>query len=468
MLTTPDPARGEADHAWPEFLPDGRAVVFTIAASTGGLDAGRIAVVDVETRQVTVLPIRGTRARYVPSGHLFVRRERRAARRGVRPCATHGDGHACGRPDARSDPASSGDIQLDVAANGTLVYVPSAAAQAGPYSVVWVDRGGKETPLAGAPPRSYRQPQLSSDGARVMLSDSGQGDIWVLNLSSSALSRVTDDPASDLSSTWLSDGRVMFASNRTGFYRLYVQSADGHGEAARVIDRETTQIGPMVTPDGAGVVFTEGTAATRGGIRLLTLKTGEVTSLVDTRADERAGTVSPDGRWLAFESNRSDRFEVYVQRFPSPDAGGILPVSTGGGVQPRWGPGGKELFYVAPDGALMAITVHTRGPILVRRPRDEAVRRPLRDERRTAHLGGSSIRHPRRPAVPDAQERGISSRCVGVGRDRRGAELVRGAETTGADALKITGSAPYDPQRPGPTSWAISNPRVQAIRLRAR
>jgi eukaryotic-like serine/threonine-protein kinase len=194
-----------------------------------------------------------------------------------------------------------------------------------------------------------------------MLSDSGQGDIWVLNLSSSTLSRVTDDPASDLSSTWLSDGRVMFASNRTGFYRLYVQSADGRGEAARVIDRETTQVGPMVTPDGAGVVFTEATAATQGGIRLLTLKTGEVTSLVDTRADERAGTVSPDGRWLAFESNRSDRFEVYVQRFPGADTGGILPVSTGGGVQPRWGPGGKELFYVAPDGALMAVTVQTGG-----------------------------------------------------------------------------------------------------------
>ena len=71
--------------------------------------------------------------------------------------------------------------------------------------------------------------------------------------------------------------------------------------------------------------------------------------------------MSPDGRWLAFESNRSDRFEVYVQRFPGADSGGILPVSTGGGVQSRWGPGGRELFYVAPDGALMAVTVQARG-----------------------------------------------------------------------------------------------------------
>ena len=160
MLTTPDPARGEADHAFPEFLPDGRAVVFTIAASTGGLDAGRIAVVDVETRQVTVLPVRGTRARYVPSGHLLY--------------GANGALHAvafdparrtvAGTPVAVLTPAPilpSGDIQLDVAANGTLVYVPSAATQAGPYSVVWVDRGGKETPLTGVSPRPYRHPQLS-------------------------------------------------------------------------------------------------------------------------------------------------------------------------------------------------------------------------------------------------------------------------------------------------------------------
>jgi len=155
----------------------------------------------------------------------------------------------------------------------------------------------------------------------------------------------------------------MFASNRSGSYRLYVQSVDGHGEAARAIDRETVQIAPAATPDGTGIVFTEVTAATRGGVRLLAPKTGEVTSLVDTRADERGGTVSPDGRWLAFESNRSDRFEVYVQRFPDADAGGMSPVSSGGGVQPRWSRDGKELFYVAPDGALMAVTVQTRDTV---------------------------------------------------------------------------------------------------------
>jgi len=362
ILTTPDAANGEADHAWPEFLPDGRTVIFTIVAATGGLDAGRIALVDVGTRQVTVLPIRGTRARYVASGHIVY-----GANGALQAVAFDPERRAvAGTPVTVLAPApilASGDIQGDTAANGTLVYVTSAATQFGPYSPVWVDRDGKETVLTSVPARPFRQPELSSDGGRVLLSDSGQGDIWVLHLASSTLQRVTDDPASDYSSTWLPDGRVMFASNRSGSYRLYVQSVDGHGEASRAIDRETVQIAPAATPDGTGIVFTEVTAATRGGVRLLAPKTGEVTSLVDTRADERGGTVSPDGRWLAFESNRSDRFEVYVQRFPDADAGGMSPVSSGGGVQPRWSRDGKELFYVAPDGALMAVTVQTRDTV---------------------------------------------------------------------------------------------------------
>jgi serine/threonine-protein kinase len=335
-------------------------VIFTILAATGVLDAGRIAVLDVATRQVTMLPVRGTRARYVPSGHLVY-----GANGALQAVAFDPSRRAVeGTPVTVLSPVSilpSGDIQVDSAADGTLVYVQPAAVQFGPYSPVWVDRGGKETPLAGVPPRSYRHPQLSPDGVRTMLSDAGQGDIWILNLSSMALHRVTDDPASDESSTWLADGRVMFASTRTGSYRLYVQSVDGRGEAARAVNRETVQIAPEATPDGSGVVFTEVTAEGGGGIRLLTLKTGEVTSLVDTRAAERGGTVSPDGRWLAFESNRSERFEVYVQRFPAADASGMMLVSTAGGVQPRWGPGGKELFYVAPDGGLVSVSVQTRG-----------------------------------------------------------------------------------------------------------
>jgi Tol biopolymer transport system component len=213
--------------------------------------------------------------------------------------------------------------------------------------------------------RLYRLPQLAPDGTRVMVTDLTQGDIWILNLSPPTFYRLTDDPGSDQSSTWLADGRVAFASTRAGAggYRLYAQAADGSGQATRLVKSETTQIAPAATPDGTGVVFTEVTAEARGGVRLLTLKTGEVTSLVDTRSDERGGIVSPDGRWLAFESNRSGRFEVYVQPFPHGDAGRVVPVSSGGGVQPRWAPSGQEMFYIALDGAMMSLPVRVRGTV---------------------------------------------------------------------------------------------------------
>ena len=250
VLTTPDAARGEADHLWPEFLPDGRAVLFTIAAPSGGLDAGRIAVADLETRQVTVLPLHGTRPRYISSGHLLYGANGAiqvvafdAARRRV-----------VGTPSPVLTPGPilpSGDMQLDVTANGTLVYVPPVAATVGPYSLVWVDRTGQETPMAGLPPRPFENPRLSRDGLRLLLSDIGQGDIRGLNLASPTLYRITDDAASDRSSTWLADGRVVFASNRSGGYRLYVQSgrrprrsrtADGRADDADWAVRDARRV----------------------------------------------------------------------------------------------------------------------------------------------------------------------------------------------------------------------------------
>ena len=403
MLTTPDAARGEADHLWPEFLPDGRAVLFTITAPSGGLDAGRIAIADLETRQVTCIPLHGTRPRYISSGHLLYGANGAiqvvafdAARRRV-----------VGTPSPVLTPGPilpSGDMQLDVTANGTLVYVPPVAATVGPYSLVWVDRTGQEKPIAGLPARPFQNPQLSRDGLRLMLSDVGQGDIRGLNVASPTLYRITDDAASDRSSTWLADGRVVFASNRSGAYRLYVQSGDGSGEAARLMDAQTTQIGPSATPDGSGVVFTEVTAKAGGGVRLLSLQTGQFTSLVDTPSVERAGTVSPDGRWLAFESNRSDRFEVYVQRFPSA-AAGVIPISTGGGIQPRWDLAPRSVLRRARrcnHGGDSGGARHDLGG----KPADTPVQRFVLDAIQPGCVGFSRLRHARWHAVSDAQERG--------------------------------------------------------------
>jgi serine/threonine-protein kinase len=360
-LTTPDSARGEIEHFWPELLPDGRTLLFTILVSTGGLDAARIALVDLETGSQTELPLRGTHARFVAPGHLVY-----AASKAVQAVPFDATTRkVLGTPVAVLTAApllTTGGIQLDVSANGTLAYVPEIPAAATQRTPVWVDRKGGETPIPGIPPRAYRFPQFSPDGLRVAFSDGQSGaDLWVMRLSPATMSKVTDDPGDDQCPAWMSDGRIMFSSSRLGGYFVFAQQADGVGPATRLIKGEHVQLAPVPTPDGTGVVFTEVQTETRGDIVLFTLATGERTSLVATRADERGAAVSPDGRWLAYESNRSGRYEVYVQPFPAIGSGSVIPISATGGIQPRWGPGARELFYVAPDGALFAVPLQVRG-----------------------------------------------------------------------------------------------------------
>ena len=360
-LTTPDPARGEIDHVWPELLPDGRTLLFTILVSTGGLNAAHIALVDLESGSQTELPLRGTHARFVAPNHL-VYGASNALQAVPFDVSTR---KVMGTPVAVLTPVSileSGGMQLDVSANGTLAYMPDVPSAAAPRRPVWVDRNGRETPIAGIPPRTYRFPQFSPDGSRVVLSDGERnGDLWVLNLSPTTMYKVTDDPGDDQSPSWMPDGRIMFSSNRAGGYFVFAQLVDGAGPATRLIKGTRIQLAPVPMPDGTGVVFTEVQNATRGDISLFTFATAETTPLVATRADERGAAVSPDGRWLAYESNRSGRYEVYVQPFPGPGSGRVIPISASGGVQPRWGPGARELFYAAPDGALIAVPIQVRG-----------------------------------------------------------------------------------------------------------
>jgi hypothetical protein len=150
-----------------------------------------------------------------------------------------------------------------------------------------------------------------------------------------------------------------------GGANLYLQAADGTGTATRLTDGPNAQHPTGFTSDGRQVVLNESTRTQQGDIRLLTLTpTPQVTPLVETRFDERGGVLSPNGRWLAYESNRSGAYEIYVQPFPLVD-GGLWPVSIAGGVQPLWARNGRELFYLAPDGALMKVAVDARGTELV-------------------------------------------------------------------------------------------------------
>jgi serine/threonine-protein kinase len=363
-LTKPDVTRG-VRHLYPEFLPDGKGVIFTIFRVRGGSVDLDIALLNLETRTETVLIQGGSHAHYVPTGHLVY-----GTGNTLRAVAFDLERRiVIGTPVPVLTPVgftSSSEYEFDVASDGTLVYLPGFGREETSRSLVWVDRQGRETPIE-APARPYQYPRLSPDGARVVVRSSDQElDLWIWDLPRGVMTRGTLDPASDVIAAWTPDNkRLVFSSSRGGTTNLWVQPADGTGSATRLLESPNVQHPTDVTPDGSQVVFYEITSDQQRDIRLLTLGAKpKVTPLVATRFDERGGVVSPDGRWLAYDSNTSGTYEVYVRPFPAVDDG-FWQVSTGGGGHPLWARSGRELFYVAADGALMAAPVEASGSVWV-------------------------------------------------------------------------------------------------------
>jgi serine/threonine-protein kinase len=350
VLTRPNRELGEADHIRPQILPDGHGVLFTITATSGGLDA--VAVLDLASGISKTLVRGGQDARYVPSGHLVFR-----AGETLRAVAFDLAGRA-----TRGTPVTvvAGVADLDVASDGTLVYLePSKAPQQ--RTLVWVDRRGQETPLP-AQQGAYYHPRISPvDNRRLAFSMAE--DLWVWELSR-APARLTFTPGPDWLHLWMPDGeRLVYGSWRGGgLSNLYIQAADGTGPAERLSESRHHQLPSGITADGAAVLFTEPSARGRG-IRLLRLALRREESLLETPLDERNGMVSPDMKWLAYEADTAanpGQYQVYVRPFPN-IGDGVWQVSSAGGTHPLWSRKGDELFYAAAGGAMMAVPVAPHG-----------------------------------------------------------------------------------------------------------
>ena len=363
VLTRPDHSRGEAFHIWPELLPGGGAVLFTIVpAQTGGLSTAEVVVRDLRTGVHKVLVRGGTHAHYAPSGHLIY--VAAGTLRAIPFDLTHREARGTAVPVLpRLAATGTGAGDFAISADGTLVYVDAPSSLAtNARTLVWVDRTGKEEAIA-ASPRAYNHPRLSPDGTRVALfSNDQENDLWIWDLRRVMLSRLTLDPAVDSFPVWTRDGaRIVFSSNRGGSLNLWSQAADGTGAAERLTTSPNDQRVTGITPDGTTVVFDEAVPAMGRDLLQLALDPPRrAIPLLQTKFGELNGIVSPDGRWLAYESNSSGAFEVYVRPFPNV-AGGQWEVSTAGGRMPVWARSGKELFYVDADGALMTVAVEANG-----------------------------------------------------------------------------------------------------------
>ena len=349
-LTKP---KGDERHAWPEVLPGGRAVLFTILS--GEVENADIAVLDLATGEQRQLVPGGSYPKYSETGHIVYAIE--GTLRAVPFDLTRMQ--ITGPPAPLLDGVltkDSGAADFALARGGTLVYVASSGAPTARRILTWVDRMGREEQLT-APERAYVQPRISPDGMRVALSVADQdNDIWMWELARHTLTRLTFDPSFDNDPLWTPDGRrVIFASQRSGVVNLYSQAADGTGTVERLTESRTSQVPQAITPDGTHLIWRDAPATS--DLMLMALQPPRNSSpLFQTMFLERNAELSPDGQWLAYETGETGRAEVYVRPFPNVNAG-RWQVSTAGGATPLWSRDGGELFFKSPDGTLMGTRV---------------------------------------------------------------------------------------------------------------
>jgi serine/threonine-protein kinase len=374
VLTKVDRLNDQADHVFPVVLPGGRYLLFSVVPQGGRLsnEGVELRIYDRTTGESKTLMKGAGTAQYVPPGYLVYATGTSvtAAPFNLKTGAITGD--AVPVVDQVSGGQGVGS-QFAVSDTGTLVFLPVNAASgpvSTPRSVVWVDRNGQEHPTSW-PVRSYTYPRLSPDGSRVAFDIRDQDlDIWIGDLARESLTRLTFDPAADFYPVWTPDSRsIIFYSSRDRSGSVYRQAADGTGSVERLT---TTPTGPhyphSISPDGKDVLFQENTQDTRIDLALLRLAPTPTTApLIRSPFAETNGEISPDGRWIAYQSNESGREEIYVRPFPDVDHG-RWQVSTEGGTRPLWARSGRELFYLDREGLLTSVNVQSQPTFTASKP----------------------------------------------------------------------------------------------------
>ena len=354
-LTMLDAEQGEMSHTWPSIIPGHDAVVFVIGTGAT-LTTGQLAALDLDTEEVTRLGLAGVGPHYAPTGHLVYAAED-GALRAVPFDAT--SLRATGTPVALVDGVlvkATGAANYSLSDNGRLVYITGGVEGEVSRSLVWVDRDGREEPTA-APHRGYVYPRISPDGTRVAVDIQGEANnIWVWNIADETLTRLTSDTSMNLYGHWTPDGqRVVFSALGGRGDGLSSTPADGTGPVERLTEfrygavsavTETHVIASTLTPD-------------RGTDLIMVALDGDnpPETLLGTEFNEGHAALSPDGEWLAFESDESGRPEIHVRPFPDVEAGRAT-ISTTGGQHPAWSRDGRELFYWA-DNQFMVASVQT-------------------------------------------------------------------------------------------------------------
>jgi Tol biopolymer transport system component len=371
-LTTLDKQGGEGTQRWPQILPGGKAVLFTsnTKAGTGAsLEDSDIVVYSMTSGQRKTVQRGGFYARYLPSGHVVYMHEGTLFALPFDLQRLEVTGQPAPILEGVVTALVSAGAQFSFSETGNLVYVAGRSGGQNVF-IYWMDREGKFTPLRDTP-GAYYNPAFSPDGKRLALeiSDGKRRDIWVYEWERDTLTRLTFGGEGNGRPVWTPDGqRIVYSSQeKGGVPNLWWIRADGAGDARRLTESKNIQFTGSWRPDGKVLAFWQLNPGTNYDIMTLSIegdekvgwKPGELKPFLNSAFDEVLPAFSPDGRWLAYISNESGSFEVYVRPFPGP--GGKWQISTGGGLYPEWSRNGKELFYRTEDSKIMAVTYTASG-----------------------------------------------------------------------------------------------------------
>jgi Tol biopolymer transport system component len=338
---------GHAGHSRPSFLPDGRQFLFRVngADAVSGLYLG-----SSDGRAPKRLAAAGRGAFLAPDRLLFVQ-EGALVARGFEV----GSGTFTGEPVTLATSAG----HFSTSATGIIAHRAASPAR---VRMTWFDRNGNV--LGDVADGTVNAPQLSPDELRLAgdRTVGGNRDVWVADLARGGLTRFTTHAATDGFPVWSPEGsRMVFHSNRNGTFDLWTKASSGAGSDALLLETPDDEWPIHWSRDGRFLLYQRSDVGARWDLWALPM-TGpdrRPIAVASTPFAERMGEFSPDGRWVVYETDESGRPEITAQAVP--EASGRWPVSTRGGAAPRWSADGTEIYFIAPDGKIMAVPVTAKG-----------------------------------------------------------------------------------------------------------
>jgi len=361
MAQVTDIRAGEETHRWPLFLPDGDHFLFWVG-NFGNRKDDRVSGIYVSSlagKDRKLLALCQSSLGYDAHNLFYADARRQLVSIPFDAAAGTVSGSATVIANVVGYQPSTAWTALAVAQNGTLIY--NTGVGAAQSALTWMDRSGKELGQIGDP-AIMANPTLSPDGSRVAVDISDHTannvDIWIESTTGAGNSRFTFDPAEEVVGVWSRDGSIVAYRSDADGSSLYLKRATGLERERKRFTMPTSTMDDLVpnswSLDDRQILFTR-QGASGEHLELLPVAGGEPTRLLTGKGSEANGQISPDGKWVAYASDESGNWEIYVTSFPG--AEGKRQVSRGGGAEPRWRGDGKEIFYIAPSGMLMEVPV---------------------------------------------------------------------------------------------------------------